>query len=83
MKRNDRAPDVTAAHFYAAGWKAWDPPGPFAVEVDEIGAGWDCVAAFPTLLEASRHASRLLVRDWTLRRDERRARIIGPDGRTW
>lgn len=55
----------------------WSPPGPFNVEVDDLGMGFDSVALKATLLEASRHASRMLRRDWGLRGDSRRIRIEG------
>ena len=55
----------------------WSPPGPFNVEIDELGQGWDAARCTETLIEATRFASRMLRLDWTLRCDERRIRIHG------
>lgn len=58
----------------------WSPPGPFNVEIDELGMGFDAVALKPTLLEASRLASYILRRQWSIHGDSRRIRLHGPDG---
>lgn len=56
----------------------WSPPGPFNVEIDEFGQGWDAIRCTDTLIEASRFASRTLRHDWRVGRDARRVRILGP-----
>ncbi len=58
----------------------WSPPGPFCVEIDEFGQGWDALRRVDTLVEASRLASRTLRRDWRVARNWRRIRIEGPRG---
>lgn len=58
----------------------WDPPGPWNVEIDEFGLGFDSVAVTASVREAARKASRLLRHDWRTGRDPRRVRVMGPDG---
>lgn len=55
----------------------WSPPGPFNVEIDEFGQGWDAIRRTDTLVEATRFASRTLRHDWRVARNERRIRIEG------
>ena len=58
----------------------WSPPGPFNVEIDELGMGFDCVALLPDLLSAAHKASEL-VRGWEIRGDSSRIRLESPEGR--
>ncbi len=57
----------------------WSPPGPFNVEIDELGMGFDLVAFYPEFLPAVRKARELL-RGWEIRGDTRRIRLYGPTG---
>jgi hypothetical protein len=58
----------------------WSPPGPFNVEIDDLGMGFDAIALHPELLPASRRASWILRREWSIRGDSRRIRLHGPSG---
>lgn len=57
----------------------WSPPGPFTVEIDEGPVGFNPVSLHQDFLSATRKASQLL-RGWQLRGDQRRIRLVGPDG---
>lgn len=57
----------------------WSPPGPFNVEIDDLGMGFDAVGFFPDFLPAVTKARELL-RGWEIRGDTRRIRLHGPDG---
>lgn len=54
--------------------------GPFYIEADEFGFGWDCIAERDDLISASRTASRV-VKSWEIRNNERRVRILDKDGK--
>ena len=58
----------------------WSPPGPFNIEIDDLGMGFDSVALVPDLLTAARKASRILRTDWQIGRDSRRIRLESREG---
>jgi hypothetical protein len=58
-------------------------PGPHNVEIQDLPGYWDSVFVADDLLEAARVASYLVKRDWRVRRDETRVRILAADGREW
>lgn len=58
----------------------WSPPGPFNIEIDDLGMGFDSVGLVPDLLTAAKTASRILRNDWQVGGDSRRIRLHGPTG---
>jgi hypothetical protein len=58
-------------------------PGPHNVEIQDIPGHWDSVFVADDLVEAARVASYIVKRDWRVRQDERRVRILAADGREW
>lgn len=58
-------------------------PGPHNVEIQDLPGYWDSVYVADDLVEAARVASYIVNRDWRVRRDETRVRILAADGREW
>ncbi len=58
----------------------WSPPGPFNIEIDDLGMGFDSVALVPDLLTAARKASHILRDDWQVGGDIRRIRLESREG---
>jgi len=58
-------------------------PGPHNVEIQDLPGYWESVFVADDLVEAARVASYIVKRDWRVRRDETRVRILAADGREW
>lgn len=58
----------------------WSPPGPFNIEIDDLGMGFDSVDLVDDMLSASRKASDILEDEWKVGHDSRRIRLHGPTG---
>lgn len=58
----------------------WSPAGPFNIEIDDLGMGFDSIALVPDLLAAARTASHILRTDWQVGGDSRRIRLHSGEG---